>query len=77
VLAILAGRLILGAGPIGFAFVLLAFAQKTGARSPVALWGAGLAAGGALAGLWLPLSVGLMAYLYRNSSPSRPEDDFR
>ena len=77
VLAIVVGRLLLGAGPIGFSIALLVFTQKAGAQSPAVLWGAGLAAGAALAGLWLPLSVGLMAYLYRLSAPSRPEDHFR
>lgn len=66
VLPILLGRALLGVGPIGFAWALLWAVSRGGQRPDgLLLWTASLAAGLALAGLWLPLSVGLMAYLYR------------
>ncbi len=66
VVPILLGRFLLGIGPLGLAWVLL-WAASRESYSPEAalLWTASLAAGLAVAGLWLPLSVGLMAYLYR------------
>ncbi|MDB5481524.1 MAG: hypothetical protein JWO83_2577 [Caulobacteraceae bacterium] len=70
---ILLGRVLLGVGPIGLAWVLLRAASRGG--HPVGalpLWAASLGAGFVLAGLWLPLSVGLMAYLYRRSPAAQP-----
>jgi hypothetical protein len=75
-LAIIAGRTLLAAAPVGGAILILRLASGHSA-SPLTAWGAGLAAGGALAGLWLPLGVGLMAYLYRQGPTSRAEDDLR
>lgn len=62
---ILLGRVLLGVTPIGFASLLLWGVSRADHAPPVLVWVASLAAGLALAGLWLPLSVGLMAYLYR------------
>ena len=62
---ILLGRLLLGVVPIGLAWAALRTVSRAGHPPGMLLWGASLAAGLALAGLWLPLSVGLMAYLYR------------
>jgi hypothetical protein len=62
---ILLGRVLLGVGPIGFAWAVLWEVSRTDHPPAVLVWTASLAAGLALAGLWLPLSVGLMAYLYR------------
>jgi hypothetical protein len=62
---ILLGRVLLGLGPIGVALVLLWSISRADHPPAVVVWTASLAAGLALAGLWLPLSVGLMAYLYR------------
>jgi hypothetical protein len=68
VLPILLGRFVLGAGPIGCAWAMLWLVSRGGHASDAPLlWTASLAAGLLLAGLWLPLSVGLMAYLYRRS----------
>jgi hypothetical protein len=72
VLPILLGRLLLGVGPMGLAAALLWVAARGGHPSPGLAWAASLLAGLVLAGLWLPLSVGLMAYLYRRSPPSQP-----
>jgi hypothetical protein len=69
VLPILVGRLLLGAAPLGLAgAAILAVTSRRDLSAPI-LWTLSAAAGLALAGLWLPLSVGLMAYLYR-SPPS-------
>lgn len=65
VLPILLGRFLLGVAPVGVAWALLWGLSHGGHPSTVLLWTASLAAGIALAGLWLPLSVGLMTYLYR------------
>ena len=65
VLPILLGRVLLGLIPIGFASALLWGVTRVGHPTAVLTWTASLTAGRALAGLWLPLSVGLMAYLYR------------
>jgi hypothetical protein len=65
VLPILLGRFLLGVAPIGIAWALLWGVSRESHPSATLLWAASLAAGIALAGLWLPLSVGLMAYLYR------------
>jgi hypothetical protein len=62
---ILLGRLLLGVAPIGFAAVVLWRLSRANHASAVWSWVASLAAGLAVAGLWLPLSVGFMAYLYR------------
>ena len=62
---ILLGRLVLGGVPIGFAGVVIWAASRGAHPPPMLVWAACLAAGLAVAGLWLPLSVGLMAYLYR------------
>jgi len=63
---IVVGRVVLGLGPIGFASVVL-WSQSRWSLSPALLWMESLAGGVVVAGLWLPLSVGLMAYLYRRS----------
>ncbi len=71
---ILLGRFLLGVGPIGFAWAVLWLAPRGGQLSDATLlWTASLAAGIAIAGLWLPLSVGLMAYLYRRCPAVRPD----
>jgi hypothetical protein len=62
---ILVGRAVLGVVPVGFAWAVLRAPLGGDDRPTVLAWAAGLAAGLAVAGLWLPLSVGLMAYLYR------------
>jgi hypothetical protein len=62
---ILVGRLSLGVVPIGFAWAAVRAASRASHPPLMLLWAACLAAGLAVAGLWLPLSVGLMAYLYR------------
>jgi hypothetical protein len=73
VLPILLGRVLLGVAPIGLAGALLWAVSRGGHRADAPLlWAANFAAGLALAGLWLPLSVGLMAYLYRRSPASQP-----
>lgn len=64
---IVVGRILLAVVPIGFAAVVLT-GMAGASHPPAALyWAASLAAGLAITGLWLPLSVGLMAYLYRHS----------
>ena len=65
VVAILLARLCLGAVPIGFAGAILFVVDKTPGLAPALVWAFSLAAGAAIAGLWLPLSVGLMAYFYQ------------
>jgi hypothetical protein len=62
---ILLGRLALGVIPIGFAWIAFWAVSRFAQPPPAVLWTACLTAGLAVAGLWLPLSVGLMAYLYR------------
>jgi hypothetical protein len=62
---ILLGRALLGAGPIGFSWAVLRDVSRADHPPVLLVWAASFAAGLALAGLWLPLSVGLMAYLYR------------
>jgi hypothetical protein len=64
---IVVGWVILGGGAIGLACLALYVGSWATPPSPVAIWVAGLAAGGVLAGLWLPLNVGLMAYLYKQT----------
>jgi hypothetical protein len=63
---ILAGQVLLGAAPLGVAAALLAGASRLVHPSPLALWSLGLAAGLAVAGVWLPLSAGLLAHIYRH-----------
>ena len=71
VLPILVGRFLLGIGPIALAWLLLGAMPRGGHPPSVPLlWTASMAAGLVLAGLWLPLSVGLMAYLYRRCPPA-------
>ena len=72
VLPILLGRLLVGVGPIGLAAALLWAATRDALPFPGLAWAASLLAGLVLAGLWLPLSVGLMAYLYRRAPPGQP-----
>jgi hypothetical protein len=74
--SLIAGRLILGAAPIGCAVAILYLAMRPISTSPMIVWVASLAAGIVLAGIWLPLNVGFMAYLYKQIPPLRPEDDF-
>jgi hypothetical protein len=62
---ILLGRLSVGVVPIGVAWAAIWAVRRLGHPPSILLWAASLAAGLAVAGLWLPLSVGLMAYLYR------------
>jgi hypothetical protein len=71
---ILVGRVMLGLVPIGFAWGVIAAVAHDGHRSAALAWVAGLSAGIALTGLWLPLSVGLMAYLYRRLPAARALD---
>jgi len=61
---ILVGRVLLGIVPIGFACGVLRAVGSGGHWSATLVWTGSLAAGVAVTGVWLPLSVGLMAYLY-------------
>jgi hypothetical protein len=65
---LVAARLFAGLAPIGFAAVVLSMASRAQGRPDLLAWCASLAAGTAIAGLWLPLSVGLMAYFYQRAS---------
>ncbi len=73
VVAILLTHLCLGAVPIGFAGSMLMITEKTSGLAPALVWVVSIAAGGAIAGLWLPLSVGLMAYFYQRRTISFPQ----
>jgi hypothetical protein len=73
---ILLGQLALGIPPACVAVALLRVAAGAADPPPALAWSAGLAAGGLLAGLWLPSGVGFMTYLYRRSS-GPPAGDMR
>ncbi len=71
---ILLARVLAGAGPAALV-AIAALAARPGSGGASGLrWIAGLVVGVAVAGLWLPSSVGLMAYLYRQApQPPVPE----
>ncbi len=64
---IIVGRLGLGAIPLGFAGAVLWASMAWTGAGPAGLWAAGLVASAAITGVWLPASVGLMAYLYERA----------
>jgi hypothetical protein len=61
---IIIGKAILAAAPVGFAILVMTIGKRL-AGVP---WGFGLAAGAALAAIWLPLNAGLMAFFYQRAS---------
>ena len=63
---ILIAKMILAAPSVGFAVLLLMW----GARSSTAPWLVGVAAGAAVAAVWMPLNAGLMAYFYQRAPTS-------
>jgi len=65
---LLVSRLLLALVPLGLT-VAVGWRAPTGmAGSGLTAWAGRLAAGAAIAGLWLPMNVGLMAYFYRRSA---------
>jgi hypothetical protein len=61
---------ILIGGLVLFAPLILAPVVLSGAaRDPAAAWAASIAAGAWVGGLWLPTSVGLMAYFHARRAP--------
>jgi hypothetical protein len=71
--AIILGRLALGLPTLGVSIAILWSASAMTGVSPLWVWVAGLAAGGVIAGLWLPSSVGFMAYIYQQGTSHRLE----
>ncbi len=69
---ILIGGILLGGPPFAGAITLLGAVSVQAAPFPGLTLLAGGAAGLLLAGLWLPTSVGLMAYLYRHAGRALP-----
>ena len=67
-LRIAASRLLLALAPVGFAATILFVASRVPDTSGVIGWASGVAAGAVIAGVWIPLSVGLTAFFYRGAS---------
>jgi hypothetical protein len=61
--AIVIGKAILAVAPIGFAVLIMTW----GERESRVLWPFGVAAGIAVAAVWLPLNAGLMAFFYQRA----------
>jgi hypothetical protein len=70
---LLVSRLLLALVPAGLGAAVLWGVPAGMAESGPMAWAGRLAAGAAIAGLWLPMNVGLMAYFYRRSATPRPE----
>jgi hypothetical protein len=69
-LRILLARLVLAAAPVGLASAILITASRVSDDSGMVGWASGVAAGAVIAGVWIPLSVGLTAFFYREASAS-------
>jgi hypothetical protein len=64
--------LAVAAAPAAIVLAAVSIAGEAAPPSPVTAAAIGLAQGLAVGGLWLPMSVGLMAYLYRRGDPPAP-----
>lgn len=67
---IILGRCALGAVPLGIAGIALMILARAVTPSTAEVWLASGIASLAIAGLWMPLSVGLMCYLYQHPAAS-------
>ena len=67
---------LVGAPPAALLATLFFVGNAAAAAPPIAAGAVGLAQGLVVAGLWLPMNVGLMAYLYRRLDLAQPPNPF-
>lgn len=70
VLVILVARCLLWTAPLALAAVAVTLGARAPGAGPVLVWTGSALAAVLVAGVWLPLDTGLMAYLYRSRPPT-------
>jgi hypothetical protein len=67
-LRIVAARVLLAIAPVGLTAAILVLASRLPGRTALVDWVSGLAAGGMIAGVWVPLSVALTAWFFSTAA---------